>query len=88
MKIEFYYDPYMDPHMSLNPCCNGMKIEYVAQLCEERWQPSLKPCCNGMKIEYLKMEVIYGNIESLNPCCNGMKIEFVDVTSFEDYWRS
>ena len=35
----------------LNPCCNGMKIEYIA-LARKAGDTGLNPCCNGMKIEY------------------------------------
>ena len=36
----------------LNPCCNGMTIEFGS--INPRMQPRsrLNPCCNGMTIEY------------------------------------
>ena len=40
-----------DTIKGLNPCSNGMKIEYsgLAAGCSRM---CLNPCCNGMKIEY------------------------------------
>ena len=73
--------------MSLNPCCNGMKIEFNSLTCEGP-QNCFNPCSNGMKIEYSTGTRRFRLGACLNPCSNGMKIEFVDVTSFEDYWRS
>ena len=35
----------------LNPCCNGMKIEYNATSQRDAVIKGLNPCCNGMKIE-------------------------------------
>ena len=37
--------------LCLNPCSNGMKIEFVLPLVTCHLQTSLNPCSNGMKIE-------------------------------------
>ena len=34
----------------LNPCCNGMKIEFEEKVIAAQ-KAGLNPCCNGMKIE-------------------------------------
>ena len=41
----------------LNPCSNGMKIEFVQRLITARMLLCLNPCSNGMKIEYIDIKI-------------------------------
>ena len=53
MKIEQIFNPVIMNKISLNPYCNGMKIEQFRYgRSEER--RCLNPYCNGMKIEPIK----------------------------------
>ena len=47
----------------LNPCSNGMKIEFIPLLTPITVIRSLNPCSNGMKIEYIKNSTAPGTIK-------------------------
>ena len=51
MKIEFGFDTEGKGDRCLNPCSNGMKIEFLVRAARILPSSSLNPCSNGMKIE-------------------------------------
>ena len=78
MTIEFfdYIEKGWDP-LSLNPCYNGMTIEWIKKQVV-LFVKSLNPCYNGMTIEYsLVGHFIWP--ACLNPCYNGMTIEYSPI---------
>ena len=54
MKIELNKSSNGEVLTRLNPCSNGMKIEFIRLDSAFVFNCSLNPCCNGMKIEYVE----------------------------------
>ena len=52
MKIEWQMPTVLKSFSCLNPCSNGMKIEFSLPMVMVGGHRCLNPCCNGMKIEY------------------------------------
>ena len=48
--------------MSLNPCCNGMTIEFSDDDLKMMHAIRLNPCCNGMTIEFCNNWICTGHI--------------------------
>ncbi len=66
----------------LNPCSNGMTIEFIVNLIEKNCQKGLNPCSNGMTIESWTAKKSWPPA-SLNPCSNGMTIEYTGTNTYE-----
>ncbi len=60
--------------LRLNPCYNGMTMEFVC--CPSSLEDyRLNPCYNGMTMEYL-CRPQRSDTSRLNPCYNGMTMEY------------